>query len=61
MPIKCAINNVIKNLNKNNIHKYIYVYAKMQKKKIIYIIIITKFRRTEIPLTKMRVRVENSE
>lgn len=33
MPIKCAINNVIKNLNKNNIHKYIYVYAKMQKKK----------------------------
>lgn len=24
-------------------------------------IIITKFRRTEIPLTKMRVRVENSE
>lgn len=36
MPIKCAINNVIKNLNKNNIHKYIYVYAKMQKKNNIY-------------------------
>lgn len=40
-------------------HKYIYVYAKIQKKNII--IIITKFRRTEIPLTKLRVRVENSE